>query len=101
MCPMRVDRRSVRRPVDPARHRHERLWVTPHAVFADVQAFHLLARGDAQADSLLDDPEERVAEHENGDEGSANGDRLRAELAEAAGVEEAALTDAIELRQSG
>src|ERR1700682_5805163 len=96
---MRIDGGRVRRAIDPARHGHERLWVTPHAVLADVQTFHLLAGGDAQADGFLDDPEEPVAEHKHSHEGSRDRDRLGSELVKAAGVEEATLADAVELGQ--
>src|SRR5450759_2005280 len=89
--------RRVSGTVDAAGYRHERFGVAPHAVLADVEPVHLFASRDAQADGLLDDPEERVAEDEHRHERSRNGNRLRAELVEAAGVEEAALTDAVEL----
>src|SRR5713226_10569325 len=96
-----VDGGCIRLPVDAAWHGHERLRVAPHTVLADVEAFHFLARRDAQADGLLDDPEQAVAEHENGDEGGRHGDRLRPELVEIARVEQAALSDTIELGQRG
>src|SRR6266567_2232391 len=94
---VRVDRRCIGRPVNAPWHRHERFGVAPHAVFADVQAFHLLARRDAEADGLLDDPEEPVAEDEHGQERCRHGDRLGTKLVQAAGVEEATLADAVEL----
>src|SRR5438477_2953337 len=98
---VRVDCRSVSRAVDAARHRHERLGVTPHAVLADVQTLHLLPCRDAQTDCLLDDPEKPVAENEDGDEGGPHRDGLRTELVKAARVEKSALADAVELRQRG
>src|SRR5216684_601541 len=94
-----VDGGCIRLPVDAAWHGHERLRVAPHTVLADVEAFHFLARRDAQADGLLDDPEQAVAEHENGDERCRDSDRLRPKLVEIARVEQAALADAVELRQ--
>src|SRR6266478_2143194 len=95
--PVRVDRRCISRPIDTTWNRHERFRVSPHAVLADVETFHLLARRDAEADRLLDDPEERVAEHEHGREGDRDRDRLRSKLAEAPCIEETALTYAVEL----
>src|SRR6267143_792681 len=97
--PVRVDRRCISRPVDATWNRHERLRVSPHAVLADVETFHLLARRHAEADRLLDDPEERIAEDEDGREGNPDRDRLCSQLAEAAGIEETALAYAVELGQ--
>src|SRR5438270_11548095 len=96
---MRVDRRRVGLAVNAARDRHERLRVTPHAVLADVEPLDLVAGADAQADGLVDDPEQAVAEREHGDERRGDGRRLRAQLVQAPGVEEAALPDAVELGQ--
>src|SRR5437762_14297773 len=70
-------------------------------MLADIQAFRLLASRNAQADGLLDDPEQPVAQDEHRDEGSADGDRLRAQLVKAARVEKSALADAVELSQRG
>src|SRR6266478_8724750 len=97
--PVRVDRRCISRPIDTTWNRHERFRVSPHAVLADVETFHLLARRDAEADRLLDDPEEREAEHEHGREGNRHRDCLCSELAEATRVEETALAYAVELGQ--
>ncbi len=44
--------------VGAAGDRHELLRVAPHAVLADVEAVELVTLGDAQADRLLDQPEE-------------------------------------------
>src|ERR1700738_4786905 len=86
-----IDCGGVRLPVHASWNRHEGLRVAPHSVLADVQTFHLLACRDTQADRLLDDPEDPVAEHEHRRERGAERDRLRPELVEAARVEEAAL----------
>src|SRR5437588_12076417 len=91
-----IDCGRVRWSVDAARHWHERLGVTPHAVLTDVETLHLLAGRNPQADGLLDDPEQSVAEDEDGDERSADGDRLRSQLVKAARVKQAPLTDAVE-----
>ena len=95
---MRVDGGEPGWPVDAAGHRHERFRVSPHAVLADVEALHLFRRRDPQADRLLDGPEESVAEDEHRGEAGRDRDRLRAQLMEAAGVEQATLADAVELR---
>src|SRR5229473_3732018 len=97
--PMWVHRGGISRPVHAAWDGHERLRVSPHAVLADVEPFHLLSRRNAQADGLLDDPEESIAEHEYCCERCHHRDRLRPELVEIARVEQAALTDTVELRQ--
>ena len=70
-------------------------------MLADIQSFHLLACADAEADGLLDDPEQAIAEHEHRHERRGDRNRLRAQLVEAAGVEKAALADGVELRQGG
>src|SRR5260370_8512384 len=94
-----VDRGRISRRVDAAWDWYKGLGVSPHAVRADVERFHLLPRRYAEADSLLDDPEEPIAEHEHRCERCDHRDRLRPELVEIARVEQAALPDAVELRQ--
>src|ERR1700681_4970686 len=92
---MRVYGGHVSGAVDPARDRHERFRVAPHAVLADVEPVHLFTRRNAQADGLLDDPEQRVAEDKDRHERGGDSNRLSTKLVKAAGVEEAALTDAV------
>src|ERR1700680_4354917 len=82
-------------------HRHELLGVAPHAVLADVEPVDLVALADAQADGLLDDPEEPKAEREHGDKGSAHRGSLGAELLEAARVDKATLADPVERGELG
>src|SRR5437867_3718475 len=84
-----------------AGHRHERLGVAPHPVLADVKTLHLVGGAGAQTDSLLDGPEQPVAQGEDSRERNRDGDRLGAELVEAPGVEQPALADSVELGQRG
>src|ERR1700674_1221198 len=98
---MRVNSRCISRTVNASGHRHERFRVAPHAVLADVEPFHLFTSGDTQADSLLDNPEQAIAEHKHCDERGSDGYRLGPQLVEAAGVEKTTRADAIELGQRG
>src|ERR1043165_2000639 len=98
---VRVHSRRVRLPVDPARHRHETLRITPHAVLADVEPFQLLAGRDAKSDGLLDDPEQAIAQDEDARESDHDRDRLRAELVEASRVEQATLANAVDPGEGG